>query len=422
MWLDVAIGAVVGIGGLTVLTWLAESRYWYPLPTLLEGYQKTALGLGAVLALRRIWPLGCGLVALVLYPLAQDSVVEVGLIHALPILLGSFVLVRSGRLPWPGVMAWSVAATTVLFFGSLWMAAGMISGWAGFGWLVPPVGWETLRHYDLSELTQLLAVTVFAVALGQVMRRLAVTQAELQDRNAELLALQGIEAERAVTAERNRISRDLHDIVAHHVTAIVVRAQAALHVSRSRPEIAPEALEWIVDEGKQSLAAMREMVAVLRTDAEGGDLGATLRKVADRLRGGGLDVTLSIPAELPRLPPAVQEAALRIAQEALTNVALHSGASAAGLEVIVGQGALMLTVIDPGPSREAGEDDDREGNGLRHMQERAEGVGGRLTAGPAGNGWRVAAQLPTGRSDVAQAPTGQAPTGQAPPGQAKMGR
>ena len=281
---------------------------------------------------------------------------------------------------------------------------------------------ETLRHYDLSELTQLLAVTVFAVALGQVMRRLAVTQAELQDRNAELLALQGIEAERAVTAERNRISRDLHDIVAHHVTAIVVRAQAALHVSRSRPEIAPEALEWIVDEGKQSLAAMREMVAVLRTDAEGGDLGATLRKVADRLRGGGLDVTLSIPAELPRLPPAVQEAALRIAQEALTNVALHSGASAAGLEVIVGQGALILTVIDPGPSREAGEDDDREGNGLRHMQERAEGVGGRLTAGPAGNGWRVAAQLPTGRSDVAQAPTGQAPTGQAPPGQAKMGR
>lgn len=301
---------------------------------------------------------------------------------------------------WLCTTIWAVVATVFLFNSGLPFLVRVPLAFMGLEWVIPARGpgeWVL----DLSELTQLLAVSVFAVILGQTMRHLDQTRSELEERNAELLALQGIEAERAVTAERNRISRDLHDIVAHHVTAIVVRAQAALHIGRTKPEVSREALGWIVDEGKQSLSAMREMVAVLRTDAESADLGESLHKVAERLRGGGLDVRLVVHGSMPRVAGTVHEAALRIAQEALTNVALHSGATSADLDVLVAPGLLTITVTDPGPVvADDGDDPEREGNGLRHMRERAQGVGGRLMTGPLDDGWRVVAQLPIAQGRI----------------------
>ncbi len=339
--------------------------------------------------------------ALIVYPLLQAPVphgssATPALIHLLPIAVAAFILIKTGLMGWLATLIWSVVATVFLFYSGLPLVLRiLVDAMPIGGGLFPAFYGPDLWTIDLSELTQLLAVTVFAVVLGQTMRHLDQTRAELEQRNAELLALQGIEAERAVTAERNRISRDLHDIVAHHVTAIVVRAQAALHIGRTKPEVSREALGWIVDEGKQSLSAMREMVAVLRTDAESADLGESLHKVAERLRGGGLDVRLVIHGSMPRVPGTVHEAALRIAQEALTNVALHSGATSADLDVLVAPGLLTITVTDPGPVvADDGDDPEREGNGLRHMRERAQGVGGRLMTGPLDDGRRVVAQLP----------------------------
>lgn len=397
---DVAIGLTVGAGGGVVLALLAGTDWWYPYPQVLRGYQLALATLGAVLALRRRAPMLGALVALLLYPLVQNHW-PVALIHQLPIVLAAFVLVRSGRLHGAKTLVWALLSTLLLFSHSLQVPLGLVVGLTGLDRFFGVPGWGVLGSIDLSEMVQQMAVAVFAVVLGQTMRHLAETRSELEQRNAELLALQGVEAERAVTAERNRISRDLHDIVAHHVTAIVVRAQAVLHISSAKPEAARDALSWIVDEGKQSLAAMREMVAVLRADAEGGDLDESLRKVADRLRGGGLDVQLEIQGSLPRIPAAVHEAALRIAQEALTNVALHSGADAASLVVQAAPGTLTITVTDPGPAVvPEDEDEEREGNGLRHMRERAEGVGGTLRAGQLGDGWRVAAHLPIGQGKI----------------------
>lgn len=364
---DAVVGGAVGVLGCLVVWALSETRWWYPSDWTLQGYLWAVAALGVVLALRRAAPGVAALLAFGPYAYLLPDF-RPTLVHHLPIALAAYAVVRTGALRWYVALGGAACATLLLFTYSLSFMP------------------------DPSELAQLLAVTCFAVALGQTMCRLEVTRSQLEQRNAELVALQGAEAERAVTAERNRISRDLHDIVAHHVTAIVVRAQAALHVSRSRPEKAPEALEWIVTEGKESLAAMRSMVSVLRADQEATeDLATSLDRVAQRLRSGGLAIRLDVPRPSPEATPAVRQAALRITQEALTNVALHSGAREASVEVARADGALRLTITDPGP-RLPGER--RDGNGLRHMQERADGVRARLSCGPHGAGWRVLADFP----------------------------
>ncbi len=176
-----------------------------------------------------------------------------------------------------------------------------------------------------------------AVAAGYFFRRLALTSESLRERNAELQALQAELAERAVLAERTRIARELHDVVAHHMSAIVVRAQAADRVAANRPEAPAEAVRWIADEGKQALTAMRSVVQVLRrgTEADGGTAALAptpdgdraadeLRAAARRLRDAGRAVDLTLPDPWPTTSAESGLAVVRIAQEALTNVLLHS--------------------------------------------------------------------------------------------------
>lgn len=204
--------------------------------------------------------------------------------------------------------------------------------------------------------------------------------------------------------ERADLARDLHDVVAHHVSAIVIRAQAGQVASATRPEAATEALELIEAEAGRALSEMRTMVGVLRADAPATvdpaprdpvPLLADLEDLADHTAYPPVVVTLSGPAT--RLGPAVAAGVHRIAREAMTNARRHAReAHRIDLAVTVREDDVLLRVVDDGALGRVGRPG--EGYGIVGMRERAAALGGSCEAGPApGGGWVVEAVLPTER-------------------------
>jgi signal transduction histidine kinase len=196
--------------------------------------------------------------------------------------------------------------------------------------------------------------------------------------------------------ERLALARELHDTVAHHVSAIAVQAQAGSVVVATRPDQAADFLAAIESEASRTLEQMRAMVQVLR--AEQGDVYAPRQGVADlsglARRDGLPAVEVSVAASAMGLPPPVDTALYRLAREALTNANRHAqGASRVHIEVSRDGDVVLLRVSDDGlavPSRGT-----QPGYGLRGMAERAELLGGTLSAGPGpGGGWVVDATLP----------------------------
>jgi signal transduction histidine kinase len=254
----------------------------------------------------------------------------------------------------------------------------------------------------------LLLLVVAATALGSVVARLSDTARSLEERNAELRALQEARTRDALHAERTRIARELHDVVAHHVTAIVVRAQAADRVGTERPDEYRAAVRWIAPAGKEALTAMRSVVRVLREpDAHPSGVAAAadasrtplpgladLPGILERVRDAGLVVDADLPPVLPPCPPATGLAVVRVAQEALTNVSVHSAGGRARVALAATPGSLTLRVDDPGPPRGGTRAPDG-GHGLVHMRERAAACGGYVVAGPSPDGgWAVTLEVP----------------------------
>jgi signal transduction histidine kinase len=197
--------------------------------------------------------------------------------------------------------------------------------------------------------------------------------------------------------ERVGLARELHDTVAHHVSAIAVQAQAGRAMAGQRPEAALEALAVIEGEASRTLAEMRAMVRVLRDGAPAEY--APQPGVADLVSLARRDpvpvVNVELPDDLDELPLQVDAAVYRLAQEALTNALRHArNASRVEIRVVEGAGRLRLRVTDDGqidPARSAS-----HGFGLLGMTERAQLLGGTLHAGPAPEGgWTVDAELPT---------------------------
>ncbi|MFD9242476.1 sensor histidine kinase [Streptomyces sp. NPDC059556] len=197
--------------------------------------------------------------------------------------------------------------------------------------------------------------------------------------------------------ERGKLARELHDMVAHHVSAIAVQAQAGRATAGQRPEAALEALAVIEGEASRTLAEMRAMVRVLRDGAPAeyapqpgvADLGSLARRAPVPV------VDVELPDDLAGLPPQVDAAVYRLAQEALTNALRHArNASRVEIQVVEGSGRLRLRVTDDGqtdPGRSV-----NHGFGLVGMTERVQLLGGTLRAGPAPEGgWTVDAELPT---------------------------
>lgn len=197
--------------------------------------------------------------------------------------------------------------------------------------------------------------------------------------------------------EREQLARELHDIVAHHVSAIAIRAQAGRVVSASRPEAAVEALEVIEQEASRTLAELRVMVGGLR-EGEAPALApqpglADLERLA-RSVGNQPRVDLHVSGDLADLGPAVGAAIYRIAQESITNAVRHARRPTAVSVRVAGEpDCVRLTVRDDGEA--SGSDRNPSGYGVVGMTERAMLLGGTLSAGPdAGGGWIVDAVLP----------------------------
>ncbi len=200
--------------------------------------------------------------------------------------------------------------------------------------------------------------------------------------------------------ERLAIARELHDVVAHHVTGIVVQAQAAQAVWSEQPEVAPDALARIEAAGAEALGSMRRLVSSLRAD-EAGPLAPTatlddLRALADRSTAMGLPVHLHLDG-VDDLPPSVAPSIHRVVGEAITNAQRHAaGATAVEVRLQPWATSSRSRSIDDGDATRAPRPG-APGYGLAGMAERTEALGGRFEAGPAaGGGWRIRARLPLG--------------------------
>ena len=217
-------------------------------------------------------------------------------------------------------------------------------------------------------------------------------------------------AAEAVTQERERIARELHDVVTHHVSVIVIQAGAGLRALDRRPEDARAALEAIDGSGRLALADMRRMLGILGprtgdastpgTAADPDDALAPmpgldrLGELIERVRAAGLPVELAIEGQPRALDPGVELSAFRIVQEALTNSLKHAPGARARVDVSYQPEAIEVRIADTGGRGEASGVPAGQGHGLIGMRERVAVFGGRFEAGPAGDGFRVVARLP----------------------------
>jgi signal transduction histidine kinase len=205
------------------------------------------------------------------------------------------------------------------------------------------------------------------------------------------------QAEQAAAAERARIARELHDIVAHHLSVVVLQAAGA----RASGKPAGAALEKIENSARQALGETRRLLGVLRDpDEETGFVPqpgvGELDALAASVRAAGLPVNLVIDDDLAALPAVVDVSAYRIVQEALTNVLKHAGPARADVTIGCAQDTVTIEVTDNGTGQ-PGNGSPSGGHGLAGMRERAAVFGGELAAGPrAGGGFAVRARLPLG--------------------------
>ncbi|WP_138909756.1 sensor histidine kinase [Streptomyces chryseus] len=249
----------------------------------------------------------------------------------------------------------------------------------------------------------------FALAwvLGDSMRTRRAYFAELEERAARLEKEREAQSKVAVAAERARIARELHDVVAHNVSVMVVQADGAAYVMDASPAQARQALETISTTGRQALAEMRRLLGVLRTGEhqESGEYVPQpdveqIEDLVEQVRTAGLTVDFKVEGTPRPLPSGVELTAYRIVQEALTNTRKHGGPEAgASVRLVYFDDGLGLLVEDDGrgAAHELYEDGgaDGRGHGLIGMRERVGMVGGTLDAGPRpGGGFRISALLP----------------------------
>jgi len=245
---------------------------------------------------------------------------------------------------------------------------------------------------------------LLAWVLGDSMRYRRAYYASLEDRAARLEAERDAQAQIAAVAERARIARELHDVIAHNVSVMVVQADGASYALDADPGRAREALAAISATGRQALAEMRRLLGVLRREEEGGaserapqpGIGE-LGELLDQARGAGLPVSFTVEGEPHPLPGGIALTAYRIVQESLTNTRKHAGPMAsASVTLRYADTALVLAISDDGRGDLGGAAmPEATGHGLTGMRERVAACGGSVAAGPRpGGGFEVVATLP----------------------------
>ncbi|MFD3327087.1 sensor histidine kinase [Streptomyces sp. NPDC058701] len=303
------------------------------------------------------------------------------------------------------------------------VAAGDLPRWVsrtalGVGLLASPLyflrfGVDKGLSDPESVLFALFVIVPFALAwvAGDSLRTRRAYYAQLIERNERLENQREAQAKVAVAAERARIARELHDVVAHNVSVMVVQADGAAYVMDVAPEQAKEALQTISGTGRQALAEMRRLLGVLRTGEpeESEDYVPQpdveqIEVLVEQVRAAGLAVDFEVEGAPRKLPSGVELTAYRIVQEALTNTRKHGGPEArASVRLVYFDDGLGLLVEDDGrgAAHELYEDGgaDGAGHGLIGMRERIGMVGGTLDTGPRpGGGFRISALLPLKKS------------------------
>lgn len=256
-----------------------------------------------------------------------------------------------------------------------------------------------------AQFTILIVLALFtsaAIGASELSKDRSETQAELERRATELEAAQRDILRLAREDERAAIARELHDIVAHNVSAIVLQAGAAKRILESQPDQANQALDAIESQGRQALREMRLVVGVLRPEElQGLEPQPALHRLDDLIEGletTGMDVQLTTHGDIVDLPPSLELSAFRIIQESLTNTMKHAGKNArATVSLTYTNDALSIDVTDEGGTPamvpEAG-----SGHGHVGIAERVALFGGSFEHGPAGPGYQVQVTLPIGGS------------------------
>jgi signal transduction histidine kinase len=254
-------------------------------------------------------------------------------------------------------------------------------------------GFASLNEYSFS-----IPVFLIAWLVGQGLRWWEANNVRLREHLDDLSATEQARAASAVADERARIARELHDVVAHSISVMVVQAGSARLRLRADPAASEAALHSVEQTGRQALVEMRRMLGVLRTDDQGLSLGPqpTLRgldQLLDQMREAGLAVEARTEGAPVPLPPGLDLSAYRIVQEALTNALKHAGRTRATVQVSYQPDRLLLDITNaPGTARPGRVNG---GHGLIGMRERTALFGGAVKAEPRPDGgYQVRATLP----------------------------
>jgi signal transduction histidine kinase len=358
----------------------------------------TAFGLVVALgfALGRVYP-------------DPNSVVEA--VIAAAVAIGAGVLLARS---WPPMVAYAALATAGIAvigdgrsYNVVWFAVCLLAGWCALAggrrdglaylagvlalfaaewlWIRPDPGWAAW-----------MSGATLTVLAGLLIRHQIDLVARLREAQAGLAAKTRVE-------ERNRVARELHDVIGHTLVVSLLHVQSARLAVEHDPADAARALAEAERLGRECLAEVRMTVGMLREDERGsaasGSGGAEgiaaplpgvegLPALVERFRSAGADVTLTVEGDTSALPATTGLAVFRIAQEALTNAAKHAPGALTAVRLSVGAGRVTLTADSSGPPGTG------TGLGVVSMRERAESLGGTCEAGQGGQGWLVRATLP----------------------------
>jgi len=303
---------------------------------------------------------------------------------------------------WLGSWPWGPVQILVLL--AVFCAAGVrhprpVLWWMWALTLIPWWLWSA-PHRRLGCALGTVALTAAAIAVDSMSSRRRAQQA-LADQT-ELTELE--QARRAVLEERAKIARELHDVVAHHMSLIAVRAETAPYRLAGLPGPVTAEFGALSEAAREALTDMRRLLGVLRNDEPAARAPqpqlCDLPVLIDAAREAGVPVELTAPPALGQVPSGVGVCAYRIVQESLSNASRHAPGAPVTVSVDQGTSAVLLRVANgPGGPGEPGDKAERDGHGLAGMRERVALLGGSLTAGPApGGGFVVSAVLPTGQA------------------------
>ena len=305
--------------------------------------------------------------------------------------------------PSANVLAWLVAPYSAAVYATRRVQLVIAGGTAvALVLLGLPLGHDWARRANAIEL---IVIGAGAWIAGMVVRARRAAAHEVQQRAYRLERERAEHARQVAAQERLRIARELHDIVAHKLSIVVVQAQAAQRVND--PERAVGLMVNIEETGRSALEEMRRLLGVLRPSPDEPEASppqpqpglVALDCLLDQIRAAGLPVKLTLSGEPVRLPDAVDLSAYRIMQEALTNALKHAGPADASVHLHYGGDHMEITVADNGtgvPTSVPG-----SGHGLTGMRERATLLGGALEAGPQPHGgFRVHVTLPIASPEI----------------------